>query len=85
MEVLLLAIYAFCVWLIFFKFKLLPWTTTAAVIVVTIPIFALVIGWPILARGVLRATSEIVASWIGDPCTHDVGTRYRSWTSRSLM
>jgi multidrug resistance efflux pump len=41
MEVLLLAIYSFCVWLIFFKFKLLPWTTTAAVIVVTIPIFAL--------------------------------------------
>jgi len=41
MEVLLLAIYAFCVWLIFFKFKLLPWTTTAAVIVITIPIFSL--------------------------------------------
>ena len=41
MEVLLLAIYAFFVWLIFFKFKLLAWTTTAAVIVVTIPIIAL--------------------------------------------
>jgi multidrug resistance efflux pump len=41
MEVLLLAIYALIVWLIFFKFKLLPWTTTAAVIVVTLPIFAL--------------------------------------------
>jgi multidrug resistance efflux pump len=41
MEVLLLAIYALIVWLIFFKFKLLPWTTTAAVIVVTIPILAL--------------------------------------------
>jgi multidrug resistance efflux pump len=41
MEVLLLAIYAFIVWLIFFKFKLLAWTMTAAVIVVTIPIFAL--------------------------------------------
>jgi multidrug resistance efflux pump len=41
MEVLLLAIYAAIVWLIFFKFKWLPWTTTIAVIVVTIPIFAL--------------------------------------------
>jgi multidrug resistance efflux pump len=41
MEVLLLAIYAFVVWLIFFKFKWLAWTMTAAVIVVTIPIFAL--------------------------------------------
>jgi multidrug resistance efflux pump len=41
MEALLLAIYALIVWLIFFKFKLLPWTTTAAVIVVTIPVFSL--------------------------------------------
>jgi multidrug resistance efflux pump len=41
MEVLLLAIYGFFVWLIFFKFKLLAWTTTAAVIVVTIPIMGL--------------------------------------------
>jgi multidrug resistance efflux pump len=41
MEVLLLAIYAFVVWLIFFKFKLLAWTMTAAVVVVTIPILGL--------------------------------------------
>ena len=41
MEVLLLAIYATIVWLIFFKFKLLPWTTAAAVVVVTIPIIGL--------------------------------------------
>jgi multidrug resistance efflux pump len=40
-EVLLLAIYAAFVWLIFFKLKLLPWTTATAVIVVTLPIFAL--------------------------------------------
>jgi multidrug resistance efflux pump len=40
-EVLLLAIYSFFVWLIFFKFKWLPWTTTAAVIVVTIPIISM--------------------------------------------
>jgi multidrug resistance efflux pump len=41
MEVLLLAIYAAIVWLIFFKLKLLPWTTATAVVVVTLPIFAL--------------------------------------------
>jgi multidrug resistance efflux pump len=41
MEALLLAIYAFFVWLIFFKFKWLPWTTTTAVIVITLPIFGL--------------------------------------------
>ena len=41
MEALLLAIYSLIVWLIFFKFKLLPWTTTAAVIVITIPIFGM--------------------------------------------
>jgi len=34
MEVLLLAIYSFFVWLIFFKFKLLPWNITSQVIVV---------------------------------------------------
>src|SRR6185436_17971952 len=41
MEVLLLAIYSFFVWLIFFKFKWLAWTTTAAVIVVTIPVIGM--------------------------------------------
>ena len=41
MEVLLLAIYSFFVWLIFFKFKWLKWTTAAAVVVVTIPIIGL--------------------------------------------
>jgi multidrug resistance efflux pump len=41
MEVLLLALYSLIVWLIFFKFKWLAWTMTAAVIVVTIPIIAL--------------------------------------------
>ena len=41
MEVLLLAIYSFFVWLIFFKFKWLRWTTAAAVVVITIPIMGL--------------------------------------------
>jgi multidrug resistance efflux pump len=41
MEVLLLAIYGAIVWVIFFKFKLLPWTTATAVVVITLPIFGL--------------------------------------------
>ena len=41
MEALLLGIYAFFVWLIFIKFKWLPWTTASKVTVVIIPIVAL--------------------------------------------
>jgi multidrug resistance efflux pump len=43
MEALLLGIYAFFVWLIFIKFKWLPWTTTSKVTVVVIPIVALTV------------------------------------------
>jgi multidrug resistance efflux pump len=43
MEILLLAIYSVFVWLIFIKFKWLPWNITSQVIVVTIPIVALTI------------------------------------------
>jgi multidrug resistance efflux pump len=38
MEILLLGIYSFFVWLIFFKFKWLPWNTTSQVTVAIIPI-----------------------------------------------
>jgi multidrug resistance efflux pump len=41
MDALLLGIYALFVWLIFFKFKWLPWNTTSMVIVITIPVVAL--------------------------------------------
>jgi multidrug resistance efflux pump len=41
MEAILLAIYSFFVWLIFIKFKWLPWNTTSQVTVVIIPIVAL--------------------------------------------
>ncbi len=41
MEALLLGIYAFFVWLIFIKFKWLPWTTPWKVAVVIIPIVGL--------------------------------------------
>src|SRR4029079_15976656 len=43
MELILLLVYSAIVWLIFFKFKLLPWNMTSQVIVVTIPIFALTV------------------------------------------
>ena len=36
---LLLIVYAVGVWLVFFKFKLLPWNTTWQVIVISTPIF----------------------------------------------
>jgi len=41
MEIILLGIYSFFVWLIFFKFKWLPWNITSQVIVVTLPIIGL--------------------------------------------
>jgi multidrug resistance efflux pump len=41
MELLLLGIYSFIVWLIFFKFKLLPWNTVSQVIVITLPIIGI--------------------------------------------
>ena len=41
MEAILLGIYAFFVWLIFIKFKWLPWNITSQVIVVIIPIVGL--------------------------------------------
>jgi multidrug resistance efflux pump len=43
MELILLIIYSVIVWLIFFKFKWLPWNITSQVIVVTIPVLALTI------------------------------------------
>jgi multidrug resistance efflux pump len=41
MEILLLAIYSFFVWLIFFKFKWLPWTFVSQVIVITLPVIGI--------------------------------------------
>ncbi|NJD25335.1 MAG: HlyD family secretion protein [Betaproteobacteria bacterium] len=38
MDALILGTYAFLVWLIFFKYKWLPWNKTSMVIVITIPV-----------------------------------------------
>ena len=41
MEIILLLIYSFFVWLVFFKFKWLPWNFVSQIIVVSLPIFAM--------------------------------------------
>jgi len=41
MEIILLLIYSGIVWLIFFKFKWLPWNFISQIIVITLPIFGL--------------------------------------------
>jgi len=43
MEILLLLIYSFIVWLVFFKFKWLPWTFVSQVIVAVIPMVGLTV------------------------------------------
>ncbi|HZO57930.1 MAG TPA: HlyD family secretion protein [Bryobacteraceae bacterium] len=43
MEILLLLIYSFVVWLVFFKFKWLPWTFVSQVIVAVIPMVGLTV------------------------------------------
>ena len=43
MELLLLGIYSFFAWLIFFKFKWLPWNIVSQVITITLPIIGLTI------------------------------------------
>src|SRR4029453_1229807 len=58
MELILLIIYSVIVWLIFFKFKWLPWNITSQVIVVTIPVIAL--------------TTLILFMNIVAPSSHDV-------------
>ena len=58
MDILLLLIYGFFVWLIFIKLKWLPWNITSQVIVVTIPIIAL--------------TILVLVLNIGAPSSHDV-------------
>ncbi len=60
MEILLLGIYSFFVWLIFFKFKWLPWNIVTQVIVITLPVFGI---------AALILILNIVA-----PSSHDIRT-----------
>ena len=65
MEIILLVIYSFFVWLIFFKMKWLPWNITSQVIVVTIPIIALTIH-----HSVHEYRRALVARRAGDELRH---------------
>jgi len=58
MEAILLGIYSFFVWLIFFKFKWLPWNTVSMVIVITIPVVGMTVL--ILALNVFAPSSPDV-------------------------
>src|SRR5207344_276917 len=58
MEIILLGIYAFFVWLIFIKFKLLPWTTPWKVAVAILPVVAL--GTMLLLLNVFAPTTSDV-------------------------
>ncbi len=58
MEILLLGIYSFFVWLIFFKFKWLPWNIVSQVITITLPIIGL--------------TAMILLLNIVAPSSHDI-------------
>jgi multidrug resistance efflux pump len=60
MEVILLGIYAFFAWLIFFKFKWLPWNLTSQVVTVTIPLIALAVL--MLCLNIFAPTSADVRS-----------------------
>src|SRR3954471_24269540 len=58
MEALLLGIYSFFVWLIFFKFKWLPWNTATQVTVITLPVVGLTAM--VLALNVVAPSSSDV-------------------------
>lgn len=58
MEALLLSIYAFCAWLVFGKFKLLPWNTVTKVVTFTIPVVAM--AWLIFMLNIYAPSSSDV-------------------------
>jgi multidrug resistance efflux pump len=58
MELILLSIYAFFAWLVFFKFKWLPWNIVSQVITITLPFIGL--------------TILILLLNIGAPSSHDI-------------
>jgi multidrug resistance efflux pump len=60
MEIILLGIYSFFVWLIFFKFKWLPWNFTTQFITITIPIVGLMVLF-LLLNIAAPATADVRA------------------------
>lgn len=60
MELILLLIYSFFVWLIFFKFKILPWNIVSQVIVFTLPVLGM-IATILLLNLVAPSTNDVRA------------------------
>src|SRR4030095_373496 len=60
MEIILLGIYSFFVWLIFFKFKWLPWNFTTQFITITLPIVGMMVLFLLLNPRV-PATDDVRA------------------------
>src|ERR1700761_629323 len=60
MEVILLGIYSFFAWLVFFKFKWLPWNFMNQVITVTLPIVGMIVLF-LLLNIVAPTTSDVRA------------------------
>jgi multidrug resistance efflux pump len=58
MEIILLGIYAFFAWLVFFKFKWLPWNIVSQVITITIPVIGLTLTI-LLLNIVAPSTSDV--------------------------
>src|SRR5215213_3309632 len=64
MEVILLGIYSAVVWLVFIKFKLLPWTTPWKVGVAIFPVVAMAIILLLLNIGAPTSTDVRVVKYI---------------------
>ena len=81
MELILLIIYSVIVWLIFFKFKWLPWNITSQVIVVTIPIICLALI--ILFMNIVApSASEVRAMNYVIPISPRVSGEVAAWPRR---
>ena len=64
MELLFLIVYSFFAWLIFFKFKWLPWNITTQVITITIPLFLIAIVILLLNIGAPSSTDVRVLNYV---------------------
>ena len=64
MELLFLILYSIGAWLIFFKFKWLPWNITSQVITVTIPVFLLAIVILLLNIAAPSSADERVINYV---------------------
>src|SRR5256885_8484896 len=69
MEIILLGIYGFFVWLIFFKFKWLPWNFTTQFITITLPIVGMMVLF-LLLNICAPATNDVRAMNYVIPIVH---------------